>query len=233
MNNEYSMGYYIPVAPEKVAEWNDYRNKVFAYRDAMRALGDEIGAANVWTGFGGAIVGAVFKFGEDGKEIIHASFSNQTKKNGCHPILSRGRSESQKQAIKEFDVKNKALAAMKPHPEKIAEAHGFIFGIRYTTETGHGSASIGSPFQPVQAAWYDPNGPVLVFAPDVQVSIDKFRASHEASVKQYPEYERPLTSIEPEVWATPEGYERISESKWNLMKSTFEVAKEEAGDHED
>lgn len=225
--SEYSMGYYIPVAPDKVAQWEEYRKQVFAYRDAMKVLSDDIGAKKVVTGFGGGIVGAIFKE-VDGKELIHPSFSHQTKKNGSHPIMSRGRSEAQKLAIKELDVKNKALAELKPSPERIAEAHGFVFNIKYTTETGRGSHCIGSYFQPVQVAWYDPEGPILVFAPDVQISIDKFRAGHAEDVKRWPQYNSPLTSIDPETWATPEGYERISEAKWNLMKSTFEVAKEEA-----
>lgn len=220
---EYKMGYFVPAAPEKVAEWNEYRDKVFAYREAVNALQKEIGAEGVWLGIAGGISGAKF----DGE--AHPAFSTRVNKNGAHIALSRGRSESQKQAIAEFNRRNAEVAALKPNPEELAQSHGFAFNMGYEMEDGgKGWRAIGPWVHPVQAAWFDPKGVIMVYAPDAKAAAESFRESHARSVESHPDFSKPLTRLDHEDWKTPDGYERISEAKWNLMKSTYEVEKEEA-----
>jgi hypothetical protein len=223
MSREYKMGYFIPVAPDKVAAWEDYRSKLISYRKEVNKLQDEIGASGVWLGIAGGVTGAKF----DGE--IHPAFSTRENRNGAHIVLSRGRSESQKQAIAEFNKRNEEVSALKPNPERLAVSHGFAFDMSYETEGGgRGNHSICSWIHPVQAAWFDPRGVIMIYAPDAKAAVEDFKECHARSVESHPDFSKPLTRIDNEDWKTPEGYERISESKWNLMKSTFEVAKEDA-----
>lgn len=211
---DYKMGYYLPVAEDKVSDWVEYRKQVIAHREAVRALMNEIGAEKAHTGFAGSIAGVMFK----DENNAHPAFSKQTNRRGCHPVLSRGRSDEQRAAIKEFSAKNEALAASKPIPERIASKHGFVTHYEYETEKGSGSGRIGNPFAPIQAAWFDPDGVILVYAPDANACIQEFKETHADNVKRYPNSCYPLVSVTPEYWGTPDGYERITEARWNAMK---------------
>lgn len=214
----HKMGYYLPVAEDKVAEWEDYRNQFLAWRESVRALADEIGAEKIRTGFAGSITGVIFK----DESQTHLAFSKQTDKHGCHPVLSRGRSDEQKAAIKEFSAKNAAVSSAKPIPEKLAAKHGFITHFEYETDGENGGTSghvsIGNPFSPIQAAWFDHEGVIMVYAPDANAEIQSFKDRHAENVNRYPKSCHPLVSITPESWETPDGYERITEAKWNAMK---------------
>lgn len=149
---------------------------------------------------------------------MHLAFSKQTNRHGAHPVLSRGRSEEQKAAIKEFEARNNAVAAMMPDPETVAVSHGFITNYEYKTTKGDGFTRIGNPFNPVQSAWFDPEGVILVYAPDANKSIQGFKDRHAKDVERHPDFCYPLVSVTPDYWATPDGYERITEARWNAMK---------------
>lgn len=219
---EYKMGYFVPVAPEKVAQWNDYREKVFAYREAVSALQKEIGASGLWLGIAGGVSAAKF----DGK--VHPAFSNQEKKNGAHVVLSRGRSEAQRRAIKEFEAKNLELAKLKPNPEKIATAHGFKETLSYQTKGGgDGWQAIGPMLYPIQALWFDPEGSIFIYAPDAKLAAEALIKASEEHEKRGGEESWSVVSTDCDDWKTPEGYERITETRWKFLKAEYEMKREE------
>jgi hypothetical protein len=221
-------GYYLPISEANVADWRKYREKLVAYRGALRDFAAEIGAEKVFTGFAGGICGATFK-DDTGLPHTRPEFSKQTNKRGYHPVLSRGRSEEQKAAIKEFNERNEAISALRPDPKKVAVKHGFILSFSYKTERGEGHYNIGDPFNPVQAAWFDPDGVIMVYAPDANEAIKTQREDNKRAAERWPDTYSPITEMTPEYWCVPDGYERITEAKWNAMLWAYKDKMEQEG----
>lgn len=220
----YNMGYFIPVSEEAKQVWEDYRRQYRAHLKAASKLSEDIGATRFCIGFGGSLVAAEFK-GE-----VHPAFSKQERR-GAHPVLSRGRTAAQKEAIAYVEERNKELRALKPAPEAMAEAHGFIFRYDYKYEDGNGFSSIGDPFRPVQAIWFDPDGVIALYAPDAKIAIEK-AIERNKEMSAVSEWTKPFTEITPSSWSVPEGYKQISKNEWELMKAAYLVEREKAG-HKD
>lgn len=214
------MAHYLPVAPDKVAAWEDYRNRFYAHHDAARALVSEIGGRRFKLGFGGSVVAVEFE-GEP-----HLAFSGKPKTDGSRIVLSRGRSTAQKEAIAWMEERNKQLRDLVPAAHKVAQEHGFLLHLGYEydstiageTSRAKGNSALGNPFNPVQGLWAGRDAQVIVYAADVQGEIDRMRND--------PYYTGKNLVLTPESFETPEGYERITEARYNFITAEYELKKE-------
>lgn len=206
--------YYLPTGDKQKADWEAYRKAYAAHVDAARELATKIGAKRFRLGFGGSLVSAEF-----GKEGPHKAFSAKPNRYGAHPVLSRGRSNEQKEAIAWMEAENKALRDLRPDAVKIGMEHGFVCSVGYETDDGDkGFSRIGDAFDPINCTFAGMKAPIIIVAGDAQAQIDSYTSRYG---------EKPGFKTTPESFSTPEGYERISKAKMEFLNAQYEVEREE------
>lgn len=212
--------YYMPTGEKQVADWEEFRARWLEHFDAVCALAKEIGAKRFRIGFGGGLVGAEFE-GEP-----HLAFSAKPNRVGAHPVLSRGRSALQKEAIAWMEERNTELQKLVPAPFPVAESHGFISTIEFKEikEPGdksfasYGSSHVGRGFDPVEATWFGLDAPVILVTEDADAKIQ----AHKVSPFDGKRYD-----VTPDKFETPAGYERLTPARYAFMKAEYELKQEE------
>lgn len=207
------MAYYEPVSAERIAAWDEYRKQYQAWFRAASELSKSVGATRWCKGFGGFIVGCEF-----GNNKRHPAFSAKTLRGNrsAHGLLTRGKTQEEKDAVAWMTAENAKLAAMLPSASKIGEEHGFVSTLQYVSADGEatGFRHIGYVWDTVQATWFDSKAPVIIFAPDVAAAIAADTA--EGKITQ------------PASWSVPEGYVRLTAAEFRFREAEHDLRKERA-----
>lgn len=219
MTNE---AYYIPTGEKQKADWDAYRKAWGDYATAANVLAGKIGATKYSLGFAGGLVAAVFEPKSlTADAVIHPAFSARSNKYGAHTLMSRGRSQAQKDAIAEMEAENEKLRALRPDANEVGEAHGFIWQVAFKPADGsefpYGQRAVNSRFNLVDPVFFGVDSEIIIIAGDAQARIDELMAE---------KHEKPLV-FEPSKFDTPEGYTRITKARYEFMKAEYKLKKEE------
>jgi len=207
------MAYYDIVGIEQQQVWEKYRQDLIAHRQAARELATEIGAGRFWLGFGGGICGALFE------ERRHAAFSaTKRSRGGYHPLMARGKTAEQKEAIAFMAERNQKLAAMYPEAREIATKEGFIHSMQYRdpgSDTFNGVRCIGYVWERCQPLWAGIDQPITLYATagDLAIAYEKARGKE----------------TNPAEWSIPPGYVRIHKEEWELRLAQYKLERVKAG----
>ncbi len=205
------MGYFEAVGPEAVKEWNAYREKLIAYKAALIEFVKELGATRYCEAFGGGVL-SLEELPPVGNPYRGGFSYSRGRNGGFYARSKKPRQLDQQEAYERFKERNERVAALRPSTRAIAAAHGFVTSLRYDDGQGQGSRGLGG-FHGVQACWYAPDGPVVLWAPDVTKEI--------ASTKRTWGEQ---TVTDPVSWAVPEGYKQITkvEYDYRAAKAAYE-----------
>lgn len=216
MKNE-ERAYFKVVGERPLAVWEDYRRRWLAHREALAAAADELGHPRIVEGFDGGIVAVARR--DDGS--LHPAFNpSKQARNGGHLRRQKGKTTEEKEAVQKLKEVNERLAALKPDPGSVAKAEGFLHHLSYTSEEGgSGWTTIGGHhYEWAQPLWAGMSQPIVLYVPDAAAAIERLKARPD------------VQSVDPESWAVPDGYERISKARYDLMVAQHQVELEERGD---
>lgn len=208
------MSYFTLEDDRTRAVWEAYRQQWLRHREALVAACERIGHPRVVEGFHGEILAVARR--EDG--TLHPAFSPRKQaRNGGYLRHARGKTSEEKAAVEELKAINEELTRLRPNPRPIAKVEGFLCSVDYKTASGgEGWSAIGDGLHPVQPLWLGMDQPIVLYAADAAVAIER-TLKREGAV-----------STQPTSWEVPEGYRRLSKARYDLMVASYKVAKEEA-----
>lgn len=208
--------YYRLTSERTQAVWEAFRQRWLAHREALSKACDQLGHPRVVLGLDGEIIAAAKR--DDG--TLHSAFNpNSQWRNGGYGRVKRGKTVAAKEAAAQLDEINAQLKALYPRAEPIAQEEGFISHLEYTTKDGgQGWTVIGNHFHRAQPLWMDVDQPIILLTSDPVKAIARLKERAD------------VLTVTPDSWEVPEGYERISKARYDLMVAQYKVEREERGD---
>lgn len=202
------MGYFEAVGAEVAAEWNDFRDKIQAWRAAIQDLAKDIGAERYNASRNGQLEVAVFT------SEVHAGFTKKPNKHGAHCLREFARPKkltaAEADGVAFMKARNETLAAMYPSANEIATRHGFISDVSWKSSSdGWGGGGIGHIFNPFQPTWSAKDSTIILFAADPRPTI----ARHLSEGRE----------VTPASWSVPAGYVEVMAEEYEFRHAAAKL----------